>query len=224
MGHMWAHIWLWFFRLQLDHRVRLSMKMWQAWSRPVNTTDEVLLTASRTWVWPPITAHELLHAFLQLLLTSPLHHHLRVGDGPGEAGLRHVLVDLCCQSVFSGRQRWSEVKRDDERQKTRTKKEEVEASCDYPSTRTKRILKETMMNVWVRSLPVLPAECLLISIRDSGKLLFSLLFLLLLLLGQSSFEILNNSILLLLWSITLALLVKKQSFLESFLFFLERCD
>lgn len=52
-----------------------------------------------TWVGPPITAHELLHAFLQFLLAPPLHHHLWVGDCPREAGLRHVLVDLCCQTT-----------------------------------------------------------------------------------------------------------------------------
>lgn len=58
-------------------------------------------------------------------------------------------------------------------------------------------------------LPVLPVERLLVSIRDPGELLLPLLFLLLLLLGQSPLEVLDDSILLLLWPITLALLVEK---------------
>lgn len=55
-------------------------------------------------------------------------------------------------------------------------------------------------------LPVLPAERLLVSIRDPGELLLPLLFLLLLLLGQSPLEVLDHSVLLLLWAITLTLL------------------
>lgn len=58
-------------------------------------------------------------------------------------------------------------------------------------------------------LPVLPAERLLVSIGDPGGLLFSLLFLFLLLLGQSPFEVLDHSILLLLGPITLTLLVER---------------
>lgn len=62
-----------------------------------------------TWVGPPVAAHELLHAFLQLLLAPPLHHHLRVGDCPREAGLRHVLVDLGRQTtVFPGKKKKNE--------------------------------------------------------------------------------------------------------------------
>lgn len=61
----------------------------------------------------------------------------------------------------------------------------------------------------VYMLPVLPAERLLVSIRDSGELLLPFLFLLLLLLGQSPLEVLDHSILLLLWPITLTLLVER---------------
>lgn len=57
-----------------------------------------------------------------------------------------------------------------------------------------------------RVLPVLPVERLLVSIGDPGELLLPLLFLLLLLLGQSPLEVLDHSILLFLRTITLTLL------------------
>lgn len=58
-------------------------------------------------------------------------------------------------------------------------------------------------------LPILPVECLLISIWNPGKLFLPLFFLLFLLFGQSPLEVLNYSILLLFWSITLTLLTEK---------------
>ena len=57
-------------------------------------------------------------------------------------------------------------------------------------------------------LPVLPVEHLLVSIGDPGKLLLPLLFLLLLLLGQSPLEVLHHS--LLLWPVALTLLVEEE--------------
>lgn len=57
------------------------------------------------------------------------------------------------------------------------------------------------------TLPVLPAESLLVSIRNPGKFLLSLLFLLLLFLGQGPLKVLDHSIFLLLWSVTLTLLL-----------------
>lgn len=65
------------------------------------------------------------------------------------------------------------------------------------------------MCVCVCLLPVLPTECLLVSVGDPRELLLPLLFLLLLLLGQSPLEVLDHSILLLLWTITLTLLVER---------------
>lgn len=58
-------------------------------------------------------------------------------------------------------------------------------------------------------LPILPVERLLISIRNPGKLFLPLLFLLFLLFGQGPLEVLNYSVLLLFWSITLTLLTEK---------------
>lgn len=55
-----------------------------------------------TRVGPPVAAHELLHALLQFLLASPLHHHLWVGYRPCEAGFWHIFVNLRRQTaVFS---------------------------------------------------------------------------------------------------------------------------
>lgn len=56
-------------------------------------------------------------------------------------------------------------------------------------------------------LPVLPAESLLVSIRNPGEFLLSLLFLLLLFLGQSPLKVLDHSVFLFFWPITLTLLV-----------------
>lgn len=56
-------------------------------------------------------------------------------------------------------------------------------------------------------LPVLPAESLLVSIRNPGKFLLSLLFFFLLFLGQSPLKVLDHSILFLFWPITLTLLI-----------------
>lgn len=56
-------------------------------------------------------------------------------------------------------------------------------------------------------LPLLPAESLLVSIRNPGKFLLPLLFLLLLFLGQSPLKVLDHSILLFFWPVTLTLLV-----------------
>lgn len=56
-------------------------------------------------------------------------------------------------------------------------------------------------------LPILPAVSLLVSIRNPGEFLLSLLFLLLLFLGQSPLKVLDHSILLFFWPITLTLLV-----------------
>lgn len=58
-------------------------------------------------------------------------------------------------------------------------------------------------------LPVLAVERLLVSVGDPGELLLPLLFLLLLLLGQSPLEVLDHAILLLLWAVTLTLLVER---------------
>lgn len=57
------------------------------------------------------------------------------------------------------------------------------------------------------ALPVLPAESLLVSIRNPGEFLLSLLFLLLLFLGERPLKVLDHSIFLLLWSVTLTLLL-----------------
>lgn len=57
------------------------------------------------------------------------------------------------------------------------------------------------------ALPVLSSESLLVSIRNAGKFLLSLLFLLLLFLGQSPLKVLDHSILLFFWPVTLTLLV-----------------
>lgn len=57
-------------------------------------------------------------------------------------------------------------------------------------------------------LPVLAAQNLFISVWDSSKLLLPLLLFLLLLLGQSPFEVLYHSVFLLLWSVTLTLLAR----------------
>lgn len=57
------------------------------------------------------------------------------------------------------------------------------------------------------TLPVLPVESLLVSIRNPGEFLLSLLFLLLLFLGQGPLKVLDHSIFLLLWSVTLTLLL-----------------
>lgn len=59
------------------------------------------------------------------------------------------------------------------------------------------------------TLPVLAVERLLVSVGDPGKLLLPLLLLLLLFLGQSPLEVLDHSILLLLWAVTLTLLVER---------------
>lgn len=56
-------------------------------------------------------------------------------------------------------------------------------------------------------LPVLPGESLLVSIRNPGEFLLSLLFFLLLFLGQSPLKVLDHSIFLFLWPVTLTLLV-----------------
>lgn len=56
------------------------------------------------------------------------------------------------------------------------------------------------------TLPVLSVESLLVSIRNPSKFFLSLLFLLLLLLGQSPLKVLDHSILLFLWPVTLTLL------------------
>lgn len=58
------------------------------------------------------------------------------------------------------------------------------------------------------ALPVLPAESLLVSIRNPGKFFLSLLFLLLLFLGQSPLKVLDDSILLFLRPVTLTLLLR----------------
>lgn len=58
------------------------------------------------------------------------------------------------------------------------------------------------------ALPILPAESLLVSIRNPGKFLLSLLLLLLLFLGQSPLKVLDDSVLLFLWPVTLTLLVR----------------
>lgn len=59
-------------------------------------------------------------------------------------------------------------------------------------------------------LPVLPAESLLVSIRNPGKFLLPLLFLLLFFLGQSPLKVLDHSILLFFWPVTLTLLVVEE--------------
>lgn len=61
------------------------------------------------------------------------------------------------------------------------------------------------------ALPVLATQCLIVSIRDSGKFLLPLLFLFLLLLGQSPLEVLYHAVLLLLRPVTLTLLEKQES-------------
>lgn len=58
-----------------------------------------------------------------------------------------------------------------------------------------------------QTLPVLPAESLLVSIGNPGEFLLSLLFLLLLFLGQGPLKVLDDAIFLLLRSVTLTLLL-----------------
>lgn len=57
------------------------------------------------------------------------------------------------------------------------------------------------------TLPVLPAESLLVSVGNPGEFLLSLLLLLLLFLGQGPLKVLDDSILLPLWAVTLTLLL-----------------
>lgn len=75
----------------------------------------------------------------------------------------------------------------------------------------KRISEDCQDVRWMSALPVLATQCLIVSIRDSGEFLLPLLFLFLLLLGQSPLEVLYHAILLLLRPVTLTLLEKQES-------------
>lgn len=180
-----------------------------------------------TWVRPPITAHKLLHAFLQFLLAPSLHHHLWVRDCPRKAGFWHVLVDLCCQTtVFPKPQNeeddgllrihnmWKNKKTDRgiEGSKLLSLFFSSRTLCAFLGVKKKQDPLQGLVRCLTESvfmLPILPVERLLISIRNPGKLFLPLLFLLFLLFGQSPLEVLNYSVLLLFWSITLTLLTEK---------------
>lgn len=178
------------------------------------------------WVRPPITAHKLLHAFLQFLLAPSLHHHLWVWDCPRKAGFWHVLVDLCCQTtVFPKPQNEEDdgLVRIHNMWKNKKTDRGIERSklslffsfgtlCAFVGAKKKQDPLQGLVRCLTESvfmLPILPVERLLISIRNPGKLFLPLLFLLFLLFGQSPLEVLNYSVLLLFWSITLTLLTEK---------------
>lgn len=167
----------------------------------------------RTRVRPPVAAHELLHAFLQLLLASPLHHHLRVGYRACETGLRHIFVNLCCQATVFSKPIYKKKLSEQQRAGIKNRKSLGRSAQSFgvlfslvcPGGEDKVIRKDSQRRYV--GLPVLSAESLLVSIRNAGKLLLSLLFLLLLFLGQSPLKVLDHSVLLFFWPVTLTLLV-----------------
>lgn len=88
----------------------------------------------------------------------------------------------------------------------------LECSVLFLALRKRKRISEDCQDVrWMSVLPVLATQCLIVSIRDSGEFLLPLLFLLLLLLGQSPLEVLYHTVLLLLGPITLTLLEKQES-------------